>query len=438
MAGVPYTFATATTSIPLSQLDANFNTTLTLGNTSVGLGNTVTTIGNLTLTNVTIASGTTNVSANSIVNGTSNVVIASSGGAVNIATNGTTGITIDTSQVLKVTNNANYGLQMTAQTGGVTGSLYADGSGFGITASNSNINNSIYATSTNLNVFRTNGSERMRIDSSGNVGIGTNSPNYPLNVVSNTNADSGIRIQNTNSGGAAYTEIWLGSDTNASAAAIFVPSSGNGNWGGSQSLNLYTAGSYPITFNTNNTEKMRIDSSGNVCIGTTSASEKLRINAGASTRAIKIVGDAAWIEFDNTNTKITGGGNLQGYAASQVQFIAGGSAGVYLASGAGSWTAISDERQKDIIEPITNGAEKVASLRAVIGKYKTDKEGTRRAFLIAQDVQKVLPEAISTYNKDGEDTEYLGVAYTDTIPLLVSAIQEQQAIIEQLKTKVGL
>ena len=264
MAGVPYTFATATTSIPLSQLDANFNTTLTLGNTSVGLGNTVTTIGNLTLTNVTIASGTTNVSANSIVNGTSNVVIASSGGAVNIATNGTTGITIDTSQVLKVTNNANYGLQMTAQTGGVTGSLYADGSGFGITASNSNINNSIYATSTNLNVFRTNGSERMRIDSSGNVGIGTNSPNYPLNVVSNTNADSGIRIQNTNSGGAAYTEIWLGSDTNASAAAIFVPSSGNGNWGGSQSLNLYTAGSYPITFNTNNTEKMRIDSSGNV------------------------------------------------------------------------------------------------------------------------------------------------------------------------------
>jgi hypothetical protein len=56
MSGVPYTFATATTSIPLSQLDANFATPATLGNTTVGLGNTVTTIGNLTLTNATISS----------------------------------------------------------------------------------------------------------------------------------------------------------------------------------------------------------------------------------------------------------------------------------------------------------------------------------------------------------------------------------------------
>jgi hypothetical protein len=54
MPGVPYTFATATTSIPLSQLDANFNTTATLGNAAVGLGNTTTTVGNLTLTNATI------------------------------------------------------------------------------------------------------------------------------------------------------------------------------------------------------------------------------------------------------------------------------------------------------------------------------------------------------------------------------------------------
>jgi hypothetical protein len=56
MSGVPYTFATATTSIPLSQLDVNFATPATLGNTTVGLGNTVTSVGNLTLTNATISS----------------------------------------------------------------------------------------------------------------------------------------------------------------------------------------------------------------------------------------------------------------------------------------------------------------------------------------------------------------------------------------------
>lgn len=54
--GVPNVFGTATSAIPLSQLDQNFNTTATLGNTAVGLGNTTTSVGNLTLTNANIAS----------------------------------------------------------------------------------------------------------------------------------------------------------------------------------------------------------------------------------------------------------------------------------------------------------------------------------------------------------------------------------------------
>ena len=57
MAGVPFIFGNATTSIPLSNLDANFNTGVTIGNTTVGLGNTVTTLGNVILNNVTINSG---------------------------------------------------------------------------------------------------------------------------------------------------------------------------------------------------------------------------------------------------------------------------------------------------------------------------------------------------------------------------------------------
>ena len=53
---VPYIFANATTAIPLSQLDSNFATAITLGNTATYLGNTTSTIGNLSLTNVTISS----------------------------------------------------------------------------------------------------------------------------------------------------------------------------------------------------------------------------------------------------------------------------------------------------------------------------------------------------------------------------------------------
>jgi len=57
---VPYTFGSATTAIPLSQLDSNFATTITLGNTAIQLGNTVTTLNNMTLNNVSITSSTVN------------------------------------------------------------------------------------------------------------------------------------------------------------------------------------------------------------------------------------------------------------------------------------------------------------------------------------------------------------------------------------------
>ena len=53
---VPYTFGSATSAIPLSQLDNNFATTITLGNTAIQLGNTVTTLNNMTYANVTISS----------------------------------------------------------------------------------------------------------------------------------------------------------------------------------------------------------------------------------------------------------------------------------------------------------------------------------------------------------------------------------------------
>ena len=56
---VPFTFGTATAAIPLTQLDSNFATAITIGNTAVYLGNTTTSIGNLSLANVTITSVST-------------------------------------------------------------------------------------------------------------------------------------------------------------------------------------------------------------------------------------------------------------------------------------------------------------------------------------------------------------------------------------------
>tara|TARA_B100001250_G_scaffold395410_1_gene400297 strand:- start:285 stop:800 length:516 start_codon:yes stop_codon:yes gene_type:complete len=105
--------------------------------------------------------------------------------------------------------------------------------------------------------------------------------------------------------------------------------------------------------------------------------------------------------------------------------------GAYIGFNATSWTASSDERKKDIIEPIENATDKVNSLRAVIGKYKADEEEKRRSFLIAQDVQKVLPEAVEASNPDD-----LGIQYTEVIPLLVASIKELSAKNDALEARL--
>ena len=70
-------------------------------------------------------------------------------------------------------------------------------------------------------------------------------------------------------------------------------------------------------------------------------------------------------------------------------------------------------------------------MRSVIGKYKTDEEGVRRSFLIAQDIQTQFPEAL-----ESSDSERLGVQYTDVIPLLVASIKELKAELDTVKAEL--
>jgi hypothetical protein len=178
-------------------------------------------------------------------------------------------------------------------------------------------------------------------------------------------------------------------------------------------------------------EAMRIDSSGNTILGSntsTTVYNKLNIYGPATTlngifmeKQSQVVVQMGFKADAGTDFFIgTGSYTLGTY-------------GVYLANTGTSWISVSDERQKDIIEPIENALTKVNTLRAVIGKYKHDEEGVRRSFLIAQDVQAVFPEAVEVQKNE---EALLGLSYTDTIPLLVAAIKEQQAIIETLTTRI--
>jgi hypothetical protein len=159
---------------------------------------------------------------------------------------------------------------------------------------------------------------------------------------------------------------------------------------------------------------MTLDASGNLLVGTTGP----------------LAGNAAKLHL-STNSGTTRW--AVGPYSDPNNFIvsAVGGSGVYLnGTAATSWTSASDERLKDIIEPISNAVSKIASLRAVIGKFKFDENNTRKPFLIAQDIQAVLPEAVDASNPDR-----LGVAYTDVIPLLVAAIKELTARVQTLEAR---
>jgi hypothetical protein len=123
---VPYTFGTATSAIPLSQLDSNFATAITLGNTAVYLGNTTTSIGNLTLTNVTISSGEV-TTGNASVSG--NVTLT--GGTANGVAYLNTSKVLTTGSAL-VFNGSNFALGVSPSTNSANTSIEINKAGNGL------------------------------------------------------------------------------------------------------------------------------------------------------------------------------------------------------------------------------------------------------------------------------------------------------------------
>jgi len=111
-------------------------------------------------------------------------------------------------------------------------------------------------------------------------------------------------------------------------------------------------------------------------------------------------------------------------------YVASYSGGVYLTSGATSWTANSDIRLKNINSHIENAVEKLSTLQTINFSYKDDKFKKQNLGLIAQEVEKIFPELIDK-NGDG----MLGVRYTELVPVLIKAVQELKAEIETLKIK---
>jgi hypothetical protein len=287
------------------------------------------------------------------------------------------------------------------------------------------LNTGIFFPAADTIAFAEGGVEAMRIDSSGNVGIGTTSPGQKLDIVGSGATAVRLRGGSSTNEGAGF---FVGNNA-GTVTLVGLADDARINGGAAETL-MSVFSSKPLLFYSNSAERMRIDSSGNLLVGTTSGSRKVNITYTAASGGIYMEtsnNDSTFLSVTRSATV-----NVQHKIIGSTYEIVNDANGVSLAFSGTSWGSLSDERKKDIIEPIENAAEKVSTLRAVIGKYKTDDEGTRRALLIAQDVQAVLPEAV-VENSDGD----LILQYTDTIPLLVAAIKELKAELDTVKAELA-
>jgi hypothetical protein len=250
---IPYTFAGATTAIPLANLDANFASPITLGNVAMTLSNTYTSIGNLTLTNVTISSTSTPIT------------VPQGGTGLTSLTAGYIPYGNGTSAFGSSSNFTWSGTQL-----GVTGTLSVGTSAGGNIASFTNATSadlninltsgvSLISPTTGILAFGTSSTERMRIDSSGIVLMGTtdSSNTTRLKIVGGSTTDRAISSQLSVQRAASnqYEGISFVSGVATSAYILRRPSSDDLTFG-------FDAGGATA-------EKMRLDTSGNLLLGTT-------------------------------------------------------------------------------------------------------------------------------------------------------------------------
>jgi hypothetical protein len=337
----------------------------------------------------------------------------------------------------------------------------------------------------------------MRIDSSGNVGIGTAAPYSQLDVYSTITGPtlgeaSGVGTIRITNGAAALT----------SAGGLEFKNAGDANGYGTKIQALNSGGSQLVFANRGGsatwTETMRIASSGNVGIGTTTPQGKLNVGSGRSyfgansetysigvgytqarvnsgqvyyigatdsatpsmvfsaatgTETMRIdssgkvmVNQTATIPSEDGRLQVTGGaGTALGIKGGSNDYFAAlyNTSSSLIGSITGSngsttsYNTTSDYRLKNTIAPMTGALAKVALLKPVTYKWNVD-DSDGQGF-IAHELKTVVPDCVSG-EKDAVDAEgnpqYQGVDTSFLVATLTAAIQEQQALIEALTNRI--
>jgi hypothetical protein len=347
-------------------------------------------------------------------------------------------------------------------------------------------NNFVVGTKNNTPlVLNTNDTIRMRIDTIGRVGIGTNNPEYPFHLDAADRSKDEIyaaKFENSKTDNDLYNLVLFTQGQSDTALGYLGT-------GGSNVLNVAfrnnfvvgTKNNTPLVLNTNDTEKMRIDTIGRVGIGTTPLFA-LDIDAndkGSSTYSARFTNSAIGDNISNVllftqgeendesnNTAIgylgTGGSGvlnpafvnnfvvgtknstplvLNTHDIERMRIDANGNVGIgtddcddyklkvngviRATNGtAESWTSTSDRRWKKDIKTLDNSLDKIATLRGVSYLWRVDdfpnknfSDGTQLG-VIAQEIETVFPELVHTDKKG-----YKSVQYSNIVAPLIEAIK---------------
>ena len=250
--------------------------------------------------------------------------------------------------------------------------------------------------------LQTAGTTALTIDASQNVGIGTATPTRMFDV-SKTTGDAGVAITSSTTG---QSSLFF-ADTDINVGMIY-----------------YEHTNDAMGFRTNDAERMRIDSSGNLLVGCTSAPSAsvsgIRLSNPTSIQSIfstaPNTGAYTAIAFFNGNGQV---GRID----------TSGSSTVYVTS--------SDYRLKENIAPMTGALDKIAQLKPVTYKWKID--GKSGDGFIAHELAEVCSDAVvgekDAIDKEGEPL-YQGIDTSFLVATLTAAIQEQQALITSLTARI--
>ena len=303
------------------------------------------------------------------------------------------------------------------------------------------------------NVFYTAGNERLRIDASGNVGVGTNNPTAKLEVSENALGD----------------KLLLAGDDATGLRGLLFNCSTTTNVGDTWDIQARSATGI-IKFSNNSTERLRIGSNGALTVGsqgstvlttTITENDKVALNVGDGTGAAT----GRNLTFSTGNSermRLTSAGDLfigatttpdgsshfgSGFvresddratlylatsrstaASLQVFFNTNGIVGSITVNGtATSYNTSSDYRLKEDLQDF-KGLDLVSKIPVYDYKWKADE--SRSYGVMAHELEEVLPQAVSG-EKDAEEMQ--SVDYSKIVPLLVKSIQELSAKLEALE-----